>query len=90
MNQRSNTITVNIDNKPYRVKRGSTILHAAEQNGIYIPTLCNHKDLSPYGGCLNLSGVSSDHHSVGNRGGDQNSHRSDSGYAKGNYSVIHE
>ena len=51
MNQRSNTITVNIDNKPYRVKRGSTILHAAEQNGIYIPTLCNHKDLSAHGGC---------------------------------------
>ena len=51
MNQRSSTVTVNIDNKPYRVKKGSTILHAAEQNGIYIPTLCNHKDLSPYGGC---------------------------------------
>jgi formate dehydrogenase alpha subunit len=51
MNQRSNTVTVNIDNKPYRVKKGSSILHAAEQNGIYIPTLCNHKDLSPHGGC---------------------------------------
>jgi formate dehydrogenase alpha subunit len=51
MNQKSKTVTVNIDNKTYRVKQGLTILQAAEQNGIYIPTLCNHKDLSPHGGC---------------------------------------
>ena len=28
-----------------------TVLRAAEINGIYIPTLCSHKDLSPFGGC---------------------------------------
>ncbi|NIN98462.1 MAG: 2Fe-2S iron-sulfur cluster binding domain-containing protein, partial [Anaerolineae bacterium] len=27
------------------------ILQAAEQNDIYIPTLCAHKDLTPFGGC---------------------------------------
>ncbi len=45
------TITVTIDNKPYAVAKGISILEAAEQNGIYIPTLCAHKELTPYGGC---------------------------------------
>ena len=30
---------------------GMTILAAARQAGINIPTLCDHPDLSPYGGC---------------------------------------
>ena len=30
---------------------GMTILAAARQAGITIPTLCDHPDLSPYGGC---------------------------------------
>ncbi|HZY45966.1 MAG TPA: molybdopterin-dependent oxidoreductase, partial [Anaerolineae bacterium] len=33
------------------VPENTTILKAAEQAGIVIPTLCNHKDLTPYGGC---------------------------------------
>ena len=45
------TVTVTIDNKPYTVAKGISILEAAEQNGIYIPTLCAHKELTPYGGC---------------------------------------
>ena len=28
-----------------------SVLRAAELNGIYIPSLCSHKDLSPFGGC---------------------------------------
>ena len=51
MNKENNTITVNIDNKSFEVEKGLTILQAAEQNNIYIPTLCAHKDLTPYGGC---------------------------------------
>jgi NADH dehydrogenase/NADH:ubiquinone oxidoreductase subunit G len=43
--------TVSIDNKKYKVSAKSTILQAAEQNNIYIPTLCHHKELSPHGGC---------------------------------------
>ncbi|UCG61331.1 MAG: molybdopterin-dependent oxidoreductase [Candidatus Zixiibacteriota bacterium] len=45
------TVTVTIDNKPYTVPGGISILEAAEQNGIYIPTLCAHEELTPYGGC---------------------------------------
>jgi formate dehydrogenase (NADP+) alpha subunit len=30
---------------------GATVHRAAEMNGIYIPSLCSHKDLSPFGGC---------------------------------------
>lgn len=33
------------------VQDGLTVLQAAESLGIYIPTLCYHKDLSPFGGC---------------------------------------
>jgi len=51
MNEENNTVTVNIDNKSFELKKGLTILQAAEQNNIYIPTLCAHKDLTPYGGC---------------------------------------
>jgi predicted molibdopterin-dependent oxidoreductase YjgC len=30
---------------------GATVLRVAELNGIYIPSLCAHKDLTPFGGC---------------------------------------
>jgi predicted molibdopterin-dependent oxidoreductase YjgC len=33
------------------VQDGLTVLQAAESLGIQIPTLCYHKDLSPFGGC---------------------------------------
>ncbi|NOZ61881.1 MAG: molybdopterin-dependent oxidoreductase [Calditrichaeota bacterium] len=44
-------ISLTIDNKKYQVPAEITILQAAEMNDIYIPTLCAHKDLTPYGGC---------------------------------------
>ncbi len=44
-------ITVTVDNRQLQVDPGITILEAAEHNDIYIPTLCSHKDLTPYGGC---------------------------------------
>lgn len=47
----STSIKITIDNRVVEVEKGSTILKAAEENGIYIPTLCAHKDLTPYGGC---------------------------------------
>ncbi len=47
----NNKITITIDNKRYSVNKNATILEAARQNDIYIPTLCYHKELSPYGGC---------------------------------------
>jgi len=44
-------ITLTIDDKRVEVKSGGTVLEAARQAGIYIPTLCYHPSLTPYGGC---------------------------------------
>ncbi len=51
MNSRNGKLHVTIDNQPVETARGATILEAANAHGIYIPTLCAHKDLTPYGGC---------------------------------------
>jgi predicted molibdopterin-dependent oxidoreductase YjgC len=40
-----------IDGKAVTVKEGSTVLEAARQAGIYIPSLCFHPSLTPYGAC---------------------------------------
>ncbi|MBN1388157.1 MAG: (2Fe-2S)-binding protein [Bacteroidales bacterium] len=42
---------ISIDNKSVEVSRQMTVLEAADQNGIYIPRLCAHPELIPYGGC---------------------------------------
>jgi predicted molibdopterin-dependent oxidoreductase YjgC len=44
-------INLKINDTVLDVKEGTTILNAAASVGIYIPTLCYHKDLSPFGGC---------------------------------------
>jgi len=51
MSKQNKTVTINIDNQVLEVKKGLTILQAADQNDIYIPTLCAQKDLTPFGGC---------------------------------------
>ncbi|MCK4631698.1 MAG: molybdopterin-dependent oxidoreductase [candidate division Zixibacteria bacterium] len=51
MTKKDAKLTITINNKPYRVAADLTILKAAEENGIYIPTLCAHKELTPHGGC---------------------------------------
>src|SRR5512147_2236511 len=40
-----------INNQPIEVPDGVSVLQAARANGITIPTLCDHPDLTPYGGC---------------------------------------
>jgi NADH-quinone oxidoreductase E subunit len=45
------SIKIRIDNKTVEGHPGMTILEAAEKEGIYIPTLCHHKDLVPTGSC---------------------------------------
>ncbi len=40
-----------IDDRPILVGPGYTILQAARENGIPIPTLCYHEALLPYGAC---------------------------------------
>jgi formate dehydrogenase major subunit len=44
-------IKLTIDSKQVEVPEGTTVLRAAEQAGIFIPTLCDHPELTPYGGC---------------------------------------
>ncbi len=44
-------VTLVIDGKKITATRGQTVLEAATANGIYIPTLCYLKELSPIGSC---------------------------------------
>jgi len=44
-------IRLQIDGREVRAKEGMTVLEAAESAGIFIPTLCHHKTLQPFGGC---------------------------------------
>jgi predicted molibdopterin-dependent oxidoreductase YjgC len=45
------TISLTIDGRPVEATPGATVLAAALEAGIYIPNLCYHPDLEPYGGC---------------------------------------
>ena len=47
----SDLLLVNVDGRTANVPRGTTILNAARQMGVVIPTLCNYRGLSPYGAC---------------------------------------
>ena len=44
-------LNITIDGKQIEVKEGTTVLNAARQAGVEIPTLCDHPQLTPYGGC---------------------------------------
>lgn len=44
-------ILLNIDGQEVKAQEGMTILDAAKSAGIYIPTLCYHEKLEPFGGC---------------------------------------
>lgn len=44
-------ISLKINGQNLEVKEGTTVLQAAAEIGVVIPTLCYHKDLSPFGGC---------------------------------------
>jgi len=44
-------VTLTIDGVKVTVKKGSSILEAAQQAGIRIPTLCHDKRLIPFGAC---------------------------------------
>ena len=45
------TIPLTIDGKKITCSAGTSILDAAEQNGLKIPKLCHHPDLKPFGAC---------------------------------------
>ncbi len=44
-------LRVAVDRRPVTVPQGTTVLRAAELAGVYVPSLCAHKELSPFGGC---------------------------------------
>jgi len=44
-------ITLEIDGKSVEAKKGTTVLEAARNANIFIPTLCHNDMLEPYGGC---------------------------------------
>jgi formate dehydrogenase major subunit len=46
-----NMVNLTIDGKTIEVKEGTTVQNAARAAGIDIPTLCDHPQLTPYGGC---------------------------------------
>ena len=45
------TLNLTIDGVKVEAQEGMTVLQAARAAGLYIPSLCAHKDLSPYGAC---------------------------------------
>ena len=44
-------IQITINGHQYEVAEGKTLLTIAKDKGITIPSLCDHPDLSPHGGC---------------------------------------
>ena len=46
-----NDVFLQIDGKEVRAREGMTVLQAARDAGIAIPTLCHHEKLEPFGGC---------------------------------------
>ena len=44
-------VTIVIDGRKGKAKENSTILENTQELNIDIPTLCYHKDLSPFGAC---------------------------------------
>jgi formate dehydrogenase major subunit len=44
-------VNLTIDGKPVEVQEGTTVLQAAKEAAIHIPTLCDHPALKPFGGC---------------------------------------
>jgi [NiFe] hydrogenase diaphorase moiety small subunit len=47
----SSPIRFEIDGRPISAQPGQTILAAALENGVYIPHLCAHPELRPWGAC---------------------------------------
>jgi NADP-reducing hydrogenase subunit HndD len=47
----ANKLNVSINGFPVEIEKGKTILEAADEQGIKIPTLCYHKDLCVAGNC---------------------------------------
>ena len=44
-------VTINIDGRTVEVPEDTTILKAADQAGVWIPTMCHSEYFEPYGVC---------------------------------------
>ncbi|MCX6269943.1 MAG: 2Fe-2S iron-sulfur cluster-binding protein [Bacteroidetes bacterium] len=44
-------MNLTINNRTIQIEKAVTVLEAAEKNDIYIPKMCAHPELTPYGGC---------------------------------------
>jgi len=44
-------VTLTIDGKTAQAEEGLMVLEVARENDIYIPTLCAHESVTPYGAC---------------------------------------
>ena len=44
-------VTLTIDGRQVQAETGKTVLETASDNNIYIPTLCHHEAVAPYGAC---------------------------------------
>lgn len=53
---------IKIDNKTYEAKEGQTILAVCRDNGIFIPTLCQHDDLGSSDGVCRMCLVKTNKH----------------------------
>jgi bidirectional [NiFe] hydrogenase diaphorase subunit len=49
--KKAQKVSLTINDREIKAKEGMTILEAARDAGIYIPTLCYHEKLAPYGAC---------------------------------------
>jgi bidirectional [NiFe] hydrogenase diaphorase subunit len=44
-------VKLTINGREITAEEGTTVLHAARENNIYIPTLCENEAVAPYGAC---------------------------------------
>ena len=47
-------INLQIDGKAVKATEEMTVLQAAQQAGVHIPTLCHHEKLEPFGVCRKI------------------------------------
>jgi len=47
----SEKVSLTINGNKYTTQKGQYVLQVARENGIEIPTLCNHEAIEPYGAC---------------------------------------
>ena len=49
--KKQSELIIKIDGKEVKAAEGMTVLEAAKSADIFIPTLCFHEKLEPYGAC---------------------------------------